>query len=117
HAQAAFKAGRGILRALDELNREFVRQGRRPLQIGIGINSGPAIVGSIGSPQRLEFTAIGPTVNLGSRIEALTKEVGASLLVTAATHMRLQDAAGLVELPPQQVRGGEEPVMVFTLSS
>ena len=113
HAQDALDAGREILHALVRLNRDFAAQRRAPLQIGIGINSGRAIVGSIGSPQRLEFTAIGPAVNLGSRIESLTKEVGAPLLITAATRDRLQDATDLIELPPQQVRGVDEPVTVF----
>jgi adenylate cyclase len=115
HAQAAFDAGRGILRALARLNCDFLAQGRAPLGAGIGIHSGPAIVGSIGSPQRLEFTAIGSTVNLASRIESLTKQAGAPLLITAATRERLENAANLVELPPQQVRGVDEPVKVFAL--
>jgi adenylate cyclase len=114
-AQDALDAGREILRALVQLNRDFDAQRRAPLQIGIGINSGTAIVGSIGSPQRLEFTAIGPTVNLGSRIESLTKQVGAPLLITASTRDRLHEPANLVELPPQQVRGVDEPVRIFTL--
>ena len=76
HAQDAVTAGREILLAVDELNCDLVARSREPLRIGIGIHSGPAIVGSIGSPQRLEFTAIGNTVNIASRIESLTKTVG-----------------------------------------
>ncbi len=115
HAQDAFDAGRGILRALARLNRDFTARGRECLAIGIGIHSGPAIVGSIGSPQRLEFTAIGSTVNLASRIENLTKEFGGPLMVTAAVYQRLKDPIELIELPPQQVRGVEEAVKVFAL--
>lgn len=115
HAQNALDAGREILRALEMLNQNFAAQKRAPLAIGIGIHSGAAIVGSIGSPQRLEFTAIGSTVNLAARIESLTKQLGAPLLLTAATHERLQDAGNLVEQPPQQVRGVDEPVKVFAL--
>ena len=77
HADDALLAGRGMQRKLAELNRDLAERGEAPMQIGIGINTGPAIVGSIGSPERLEFTVIGSAVNLASRIEALTKTVGA----------------------------------------
>jgi adenylate cyclase len=113
HAQNAFDAGRQILLAVDELNLNLISRGRAPLAIGVGIHSGPAIVGSIGSPQRLEFTAIGDTVNVASRIESLTKVVGKRLLITKAVRDRLEDVGGVEELPPQPVRGVAEPISVF----
>ena len=115
HADDAVAAGRGILQAVETLNRDLISRGRAPLQIGIGIHCGPAIVGSIGSPQRLEFTAIGNTVNIASRVEGLTKTVGRPLLVTAAVRGRLRDSSMLEQLPPQQVRGVDEPVTVFAV--
>ena len=113
HADAAVTAGREILRALEELNREFAVDGREEIRIGVGLHTGPAIVGSIGSPQRLEFTAIGNTVNVASRIESLTKTVGRSLLLTADVKASLTSDFPLEELPPQRVRGIDEPVTVF----
>ncbi len=113
HAENAVAAGRDILRAVEELNRNLTAGGRESLRIGIGIHSGPAIVGSIGSPQRLEFTAIGDTVNIASRVEGLTKTVGKPLLITEAVRDRLQDRSSLEELPPQQVRGVRDSVLVF----
>jgi len=90
---------------------------RAPIQIGIGIHSGPAIVGSIGSPQRLEFTAIGNTVNVASRVQGLTKRVGRPLLVTAAVHDQLRDWFTFEELPPQEVSGIEGRVMIFAVTA
>jgi adenylate cyclase len=113
HADEAVCAGRDILAGLDALNRELVGRGRAPIRIGIGLHTGPAVVGSIGSPQRLEFTAIGNTVNIASRIESLTKTVGRPMLLTHAVRSRLTIDFPLDLLPPQQVRGIDEPVTVF----
>jgi adenylate cyclase len=117
HAQEAVTAGLEILLAVEALNRDLVARRREPLRIGIGIHSGPAIIGSIGSPQRLEFTAIGNTVNIASRIESLTKTVGKPMLITEAVRNLLRDQSGLEELPPQQIRGVSGSVLVFTPQS
>lgn len=115
HADDAVAAGRGILSAMEKLNVDLAAKGRAPLRIGIGIHSGPAVVGSIGSPQRLEFTAIGNTVNVAARVEGLTKRVGKPLLITAAVRERLRDGSQLEELPPQQVRGVDAPLSIFAV--
>jgi adenylate cyclase len=115
HACDAVAAGQEILSAVNRLNNELRAKDRAPIKIGIGIHCGPAIVGSIGSPQRLEFTAIGNTVNIAARMEALTKSTGSPLLVTAAVRNRLDDSFNLEELPPQEVRGIEERLPVFAV--
>src|SRR5207237_9172274 len=115
HAREAVSAGREILRAVNDLNDELSRQGRAPIQIGIGIHSGPAIVGSVGSPQRLEFTAIGNTVNIASRMQGLTKTTGRPLLVTAAVRDRSGDSFSFEELPPQEVRGIDGRLSIFAV--
>jgi adenylate cyclase len=117
HAEGAVTAGREILLAVDALNRDLVARSREPLRIGIGIHSGAAIVGSIGSPQRLEFTAIGNAVNIASRIESLTKTVGKPMLITEAVRDRLRDQSDLEELPLQQIRGVRGSVLVFAPQS
>ena len=76
HACDAVSAGFEILRAVKGLNDELGAKKWAAIQIGIGIHPSPAIVGSVGSPQRLEFTAISNTVNVTSRIQGLTKTVG-----------------------------------------
>jgi adenylate cyclase len=115
HAGDAVSAGCEILRAVKGLNKELAAKERAPIQIGIGIHSGPAIVGSVGSPQRLEFTAIGNTVNVASRIQDLTKTVGRPLLVTKAVRDRAGDSFVFEGLPPQEVRGIESLVMIFAV--
>ena len=115
HAGDAVAAGREILAAVKKLNEDLAAKGRAPIQIGIGIHCGPAIVGSIGSPQRLEFTAIGNTVNIASRVEGLTKARGKPLLVTAAVRDRSGDSFSFEELPPQEVRGIDGRLSIFAV--
>jgi adenylate cyclase len=115
HAGDAVAAGREILSAVRQLNNDLAAKGRAPIQIGIGIHSGPAIVGSIGSPQRLEFTAIGNTVNIASRMQGLTKTTGRPLLVTAAVRDRSGDSFSFEELPPQEVRGIDGRLSIFAV--
>ncbi len=115
HADEAVSAGRSMLQRLEQLNTELGATREAPLQIGIGINTGRAIVGSIGSPERMEFTVIGDTVNIASRIENLNKELGTSILMSRATRDALHDAAGLEELPQQRIRGRTETTGIFTV--
>ena len=113
HAEQAIEAGKAMLCCLDETASELEQAGWPGLKIGIGINTGPAIVGSIGSPKRQEYTAIGDTVNVAARVEALTKTLGCQLLITEATRERLGVKLNLKQLPPQSVKGKSEPLQVF----
>lgn len=114
HADEALAAGRAMQRKLEALNAERAKRGDDSIEMGIGINTGPAIVGSIGSPERMEFTVIGNTVNIASRIEGLSKTVCTPLLITKATRDALVNPPELRALPPQKVKGVGELVEVFT---
>jgi adenylate cyclase len=110
-AANALKAGRAMLVAVDDWNRT---NPGRALRVGIGIHIGEAVTGSIGSPRRKEYTAIGDTVNLAARLEQLTKETGARLLLSDP--VRAAAAAGdAVDLGPMPIRGYDEPVRVWRL--
>jgi len=115
HAKQAVEAGQAMLCCLEETAEELERAGWPGLKIGIGINTGPAIVGSIGSPKRQEYTAIGDTVNVASRVESLTKQLGCQLLITEATRQHLGEGIPLKDLPPQPVKGKGEPLKVFAV--
>ena len=115
HADAAVAAGREMLAQLETINRSLAEENRDPLEIGIGIHTGPAIVGSIGSPKRMEFTAIGDTVNIASRVEGLTKTADHPLLMTSATRNELQSNIEIKALAPQPVKGQSKPLAVFEI--
>jgi class 3 adenylate cyclase len=116
HADKALAAGCDLERKLERLNVDLTTRGEEPIQIGIGINSGRAIVGSIGSSERMEFTVIGNTVNVASRIEALNKTVNTTLLISKATRDALRRQISLRALPLQAVEGVAQPLEIFTLA-
>ena len=112
-ALRAVKTGLEMIELVESLGPKWTQIIGRPLKVGVGINSGEAVVGSIGSEIRSEFTAIGDTVNLGSRLEGLTKELGVPMLISEFTAAELKDAIPLRPLRQVKVTGREAPLLVY----
>ncbi|MBK9019032.1 MAG: hypothetical protein IPL72_03135 [Sulfuritalea sp.] len=94
----ALEAARDLLLRVDRLNTELAEEGLEPLRIGIGIHSGEVLAGYVGSTQRREFSVIGDSVGIASRLQAMTGELGHPVLCTQAVAAAVGYGGGLVEL-------------------
>jgi adenylate cyclase len=118
HAERGCSAALDMLARLAELQQEWKANGQPVLDIGIGLNTGIASVGNMGSSLRYGYTAMGDTVNLSSRLEGLNKEYRTHILVSEATFLELHnDKMVLRELDLIRVKGKLLPVTIFEILS
>jgi adenylate cyclase len=112
-AARAVRTGIEMIELVDSLAPVWIENIGRPLKVGVGINTGDAVVGNIGSENKSDLTAIGDTVNLGSRLEALTKELGVPMLISESTAAELNSAIPLRPIGKVKVQGREAPITVY----
>lgn len=116
-ADRAIRAARGMMAALVVLNESRTGRGLPPLAQRIGIHAGPAVVGNVGTAQRLEFTVIGDTVNVASRIQAACKKTGQAAMVSAAVVARLSNPGIVEPLGPIVLEGQPTPIDLYGLGT
>lgn len=112
HAGAALECARQLVRAADELRA----QGGvwEELQIGIGLDTGDVVLGALGSSDRLEYTAIGATVNRAARLQALSTTTGRRIVLSARTATELTNGASLLPLGEAHIKGVDRPIRIYT---
>jgi len=115
HADLACEAALEMLDILEKINTEFARDGLPQVDIGIGLNTGTATVGNIGSSLRFDYTAIGDTVNLCSRLEGLNKIYKTRIILSKSTKIKLKKDFLLRALDRVKVKGKKEPVGIYEL--
>lgn len=115
HAARAVRTALEFQERLGTLAAKLPGLGRSALRCGVGIHTGEAVVGTAGSRQRLEYTAIGDTVNLASRLEGLTKDLGVSIVISETTCQEVRDLFETLYLGEVHVKGREAPVRVYTV--
>ena len=109
----AVQAAIAMISSLFEWNQRREHDGRRPIDMGIGINTGMLVAGNIGSPKRMDFTMIGDGVNLASRLERACKQYSARILISEYTLGRLKGVYRTREVDHVVVKGRTEPVAVY----
>ncbi|MDE5078999.1 MAG: GAF domain-containing protein, partial [Trichodesmium sp. St2_bin6] len=115
NADNAVKAGISMLNRLNEYNQYRASSGDSPVRIGVGINTGLLMLGTVGGKNRMDSTVISDAVNLGARVESLTKNYGVSLLVTEQTFSRLTQASNYAirSIDTVKVKGKSQKVTVY----
>jgi adenylate cyclase len=114
-ASSAVRAGLAMIERLKQFNAEHASDPHYPrdLHIGVGIHSGVVVAGNVGARDRLEYSAIGEAVNLASRLESATKELGAELVMSEATWALVRDSVETVRLGDVTIRGFDGTMTVY----
>jgi adenylate cyclase len=112
HARHGIISAFEMLKAMELLNEEFINKGWPPIKVGIGLNSGRVSVGNMGSEIRLAYTVMGDAVNLASRLEGITKEYGAAIIIGEETYRQLPDLIAR-EVDRVRVKGKDVAVTIY----
>ncbi len=113
HPQNAVKCAVEMLKKVDMLRDKWLEEGKPKIEIGVGINTGEAFVGNIGSEKRLEYTVIGDTVNIASRIESYNKVYKTNLLISASTYAHVNDIADVIKIADVTIRGKSQKMDIY----
>lgn len=114
HPQRAFDAALEMRERLCTLNEGLERQGLPALSIGIGLHTGELLIGAIGSTRRLDYTVIGDTVNVASRIEGMTRSYPVEILLSDSTRQAIGDDVALHQIATVTVKNRDEPITIWS---
>ena len=113
HPINAVKCGYEMLEKVSELNKKWQNKNKPAIQIGVGINTGEVFVGNIGSEKRMEYTVIGDTVNLASRLESYNKTYKTSILISPTTYEYSKTNLSVNKISDVEIRGKAEKIDIF----
>jgi adenylate cyclase len=116
HARNAVRTALQMMESLDEFNSEISAEGIPPFGMGLGINTGTVVVGNMGSDQRFDYTCLGDSVNLASRLEGQSKPYGVRIILGPRTAELVRDSYPVAELDCIAVKGKTEGVRIYTLA-
>jgi adenylate cyclase len=116
HAERACRCALAMIGTLQELQKKWESEGKYVIDIGVGINSGDMIVGNMGAEgKKMDFTVIGDNVNLGARLEGLTRKYNNHIIISEFTYAKVKDIVKVNELGSVTVKGKEQPVVIYDL--
>ena len=113
HPQNAVKCACEMLKKVEQLRDKWLFEGKPKIEIGIGINTGEAFVGNIGSEKRLEYTVIGDMVNLASRIESYNKVYRTNMLISSSTYSYVSDIVDVIKIADVTIRGKAKKMDIY----
>ncbi|MCI5888369.1 MAG: adenylate/guanylate cyclase domain-containing protein, partial [Brachyspira sp.] len=113
HPVNAVRCAYEMLILVDKLQDKWITEGKPKIEIGIGINTGEAFVGNIGSEKRLEYTVIGDTVNLASRIESYNKVYKTNFLISSSTYSYVSSIVDVLKISEVQIRGKAKKMDIY----
>jgi adenylate cyclase len=116
HARKAVLCAVEMIEELGKLQQKWRAEGKKIIEIGIGINTGEMVVGNMGSKDKMEYTIIGDNVNLGSRLEGLNKEYKTRIIISSVTYEAVKDLVEVERLGDVKVKGKEKSVEIFTVT-
>ena len=117
HPYMAVKAALAMIDRLDQLHQKWAQEGREPFYIGVGINTGIMKVGNMGSRRLFDYTVIGDEVNVGARIEALTRDYKVPIIISENTYRMVKDYVACTKLGSTMVKGKKNPVTVYSVDA
>ena len=113
HAKKAVACALAMIRKLTEMQEMWKQQGKHIIDIGVGINTGPMVVGNMGAVQRMDYSIIGDNVNLGSRLEGLTRQYNVKIIISEFTYEIVKDSFECNSLGEVKVKGKQKPVKIY----
>ena len=116
HPKNAVKCGFEMLNKVKELNKKWESEGNTPIQIGVGISTGEVFVGNIGSERRMEYTVIGDTVNLASRLESYNKIYKTHILISSKTYENAADIITVNKISNAEIRGKAAKIDIYEVT-
>ena len=113
HALNAVKCGYEMLLKVKELQKKWAEEGKPKIEIGVGINTGEVFVGNIGSVNRMEYTVIGDTVNLASRLESYNKVYKTKMLISSSTYEETKSFIDVIRISDVEIRGKSHKMDIY----
>ena len=113
HAENAVKCANEMLLTVKKLQHKWLNEGKPKIEIGIGINTGEVFLGNIGSEQRMEYTVIGDTVNLASRLESYNKIYKTNFLISSSTYASVRNIADVIKISEVSIRGKSQKTTIY----
>ncbi len=116
HAERAARCSLAMIDKLKQLQAKWASEGRYVIDIGIGINTGDMVVGNMGAEgKKMDYTVIGDNVNLGARLEGLTRQYNNHIIISEFTYEKVKDLVKVNELGSVTVKGKQKPVVIYDL--